>query len=53
MEAVDLFCPRCRRHQRLKRLSDLSVEGESSAYSGRCPTCGAWLFRVIRLRRTA
>ena len=53
MEKADLYCPRCRRHQRVKVTKRYELTGVETAFTGRCPDCGAWLFKMVRLRRTA
>ena len=53
MGKADLFCLKCRRHQRVKKSREYRMPGVAVAFAGRCPECGAWLFKMVKLGKTA
>ena len=53
MAKVDMFCLRCKRLQRMKKSATYRFDGVKTAFAGTCPECGAWLFKMVRLPKTA
>ena len=53
MEKVDVFSPRCRCHRRIEKAAEYVLADVKAAFSGRCPECGVWLFKMVKLRKTA
>jgi len=52
-EKADVFCTACSRHQRVEKCAEYKFANVETAFVGRCPNCGAWVFKIRKLSKTA
>ena len=53
IEKADVFCSACKTHQRVEKCAEYKFRDVETAFVGRCPGCGAWVFKMKRLRKSA